>query len=57
MQVLRILRPIRLRWDAKSSTLAAIIPAAEKNGRCEIRTSAYARKVPTDVRGRVDGVI
>jgi choline dehydrogenase-like flavoprotein len=44
-------------WGAKSSTLAAIIPAAEKTGRCEIRTSAYARKLSTDARGRVDGVI
>src|SRR5207302_4907296 len=44
-------------WGAKSSTLAAIIPAAEKTGRCEIRTSSYARKVSTDARGRVDGVI
>jgi choline dehydrogenase-like flavoprotein len=44
-------------WGAKSSTLATVIPAAEKTGRCEIRANSYVRKISTDERGRVDGVI
>lgn len=44
-------------WGAKSSTLASVIPAAEKTGRCEIRPNSYVRKISTDARGRVDGVI
>jgi choline dehydrogenase-like flavoprotein len=43
-------------WGAKSSTLATLIPAAEKTGRCEIRPNSYVRKISTDGRGRVDGV-
>jgi choline dehydrogenase-like flavoprotein len=42
---------------AKSSTLATVIPAAEKTGNCEIRADAYVRKVETDAQGRVSGVI
>lgn len=42
---------------AKSSTLATVIPAAEKTGRCEIRPNSYARKIETDKAGRVTGVI
>jgi choline dehydrogenase-like flavoprotein len=30
--------------DAKSSTLASVIPVAEKTGRCEIRTNCYVRR-------------
>jgi len=44
-------------WGAKSSTLATVIPAAEKTGRCEIRPNSYVRRISTDTRGRVDGVI
>ena len=44
-------------WGAKSSTLAAVIPAAEKTGRCEIRADSYVRKISTTKAGRVDGVI
>ena len=44
-------------WGAKSSTLAAVIPAAEKTGHCEIRPNSYVRKISTDSRGRVNGVI
>ena len=44
-------------WGAKSSTLATVIPMAEKTGRCEIRANSYVRKISSDVRGRVDGVI
>ncbi len=42
---------------AKSSTLASVIPEAEKTGRCEIRPNSYARKIETDKAGRVTGVI
>lgn len=44
-------------WGAKSSTLASVIPAAEKTGRCEIRANSYVRNISTDERGRVNGVI
>lgn len=42
---------------AKSSTLATVIPEAEKTGRCEIRSGSYVRKIETDNAGRVTGVI
>jgi len=42
---------------AKSSTLATVIPEAEKTGRCEIRPGSYVRKIETDAAGRVIGVI
>jgi len=42
---------------AKSSTLAAMIPAAEKSGHCEIRTDSYVRKIESNKRGRVSGAI
>ncbi|HTG17321.1 MAG TPA: GMC family oxidoreductase, partial [Blastocatellia bacterium] len=41
---------------AKSSTLATVIPEAEKTGRCEIRPNSYVRKIETDNAGRVTGV-
>jgi len=44
-------------WGAKSSTLATVIPIAEKTGRCEIRPSSYVRKISTDQKGSVDGVL
>lgn len=44
-------------WGAKSSTLAAIIPRAAKTGLCEVRPFSYVRKISTDNRGRVDGVL
>jgi choline dehydrogenase-like flavoprotein len=44
-------------WGAKSSTLASVIPIAEKTGRCEIRPNSYVRKISTDKRGRADGVL
>lgn len=43
--------------QAKSSTLATVIPVAEATGRCEVRANSYARKVETDARGRAQGVI
>ena len=42
---------------AKSSTLVTVIPAAERTGRCEIRPGSYVRKIETDRRGRVSGVV
>jgi choline dehydrogenase-like flavoprotein len=43
--------------NAKSSTLAALIPLAEATGKCEIRPDSYVRKIETDVQGRVTAVI
>jgi choline dehydrogenase-like flavoprotein len=42
---------------AKSSTLAAMIPAAEKSGHCEIRADSYVRKIESNKSGRVSGAI
>jgi len=42
---------------AKSSTLASMIPEAERSGRCEVRPNCYVRKVDLDARGRASGVI
>ncbi|HYM09371.1 MAG TPA: GMC family oxidoreductase [Bryobacterales bacterium] len=42
---------------AKSSTLASVIPVAERTGRCEIRADSYARKIETGKNGRVTGVV
>jgi len=41
--------------NAKSSTLASVIPVAEKTGHCEIRTESYVRKIEIDAQGRVTG--
>ncbi len=40
---------------AKSSTLAALIPAAEKTGRCEIRAECMVSRIETGKNGRVTG--
>ena len=42
---------------AKSSTLATVIPEAEKTGQCEIRANCYVRKIETNNAGLVTGVI
>jgi choline dehydrogenase-like flavoprotein len=42
---------------AKSSTLAAMIPAALRTGRCQLRTLCYVRKIETNKAGRATGVI
>jgi choline dehydrogenase-like flavoprotein len=42
---------------AKSSSLAAVIPAAEKTGRCEIRPNSYVRKIEIDAQGKVTGAV
>jgi choline dehydrogenase-like flavoprotein len=44
-------------WGAKSSTLATMIPEAERTGRCEIRPNSFVRRVQTDARGLVTGVV
>ncbi|MGA8609213.1 MAG: GMC family oxidoreductase [Candidatus Sulfotelmatobacter sp.] len=41
---------------AKSSTLATVIPEAERTGRCEIRPESYVHEIRTDKAGRVTGV-
>ncbi len=42
---------------AKSSTLASVIPMAEKTGRCEIRPESVVRKISVAKNGHVDGVV
>jgi choline dehydrogenase-like flavoprotein len=44
-------------YGAKSSSLATVIPIAEQTGRCEVRPNSYVRKVETDTKGRVTGVV
>ena len=41
---------------AKSSTLATMIPQAERSGRCEIRPESYVFEIRTDTAGRATGV-
>ena len=41
---------------AKSSTLASMIPLAQRTGRCEIRTQSYAFRVEMNRHGRATGV-
>jgi choline dehydrogenase-like flavoprotein len=40
---------------AKSSSLAAAIPVAEKTGRCEIRPNSYVHRIEVDANGRAIG--
>ncbi|HWW17828.1 MAG TPA: GMC family oxidoreductase [Candidatus Saccharimonadales bacterium] len=42
---------------AKSSSLAAAIPVAEKTGRCEIRPNSYVHRIEMDNNGRVTGAV
>ena len=42
---------------AKSSSLAAAIPVAEKTGRCEIRPNSYVHRIEMDSNGRVTGAV
>ena len=42
-------------WGAKSSTLATVIPIAERTGRCEIRPHSYVHQVELNAQGRVTG--
>lgn len=42
---------------AKSSSLASVIPMAEKTGRCEIRPNSYVHKIEVDAKGRATGAV
>lgn len=42
---------------AKSSSLAAAIPVAERTGRCEIRPNSYVHRIELDNRGRAIGAV
>jgi choline dehydrogenase-like flavoprotein len=42
---------------AKSSTLASMIPVAERTGRCEIRDRSAVTRIDTDPSGRVTQVV
>jgi choline dehydrogenase-like flavoprotein len=42
---------------AKSSSLASMIPVAEKSGRCEIRPNSYVHKIEVDEKGRATGAV
>ncbi|HJZ65505.1 MAG TPA: GMC family oxidoreductase [Candidatus Acidoferrum sp.] len=42
---------------AKSSSLASMIPLAEKTGRCEIRPNSYVHRIELDSRGRATGAV
>src|SRR6516164_4740570 len=42
---------------AKSSSLAAMVPIAEKTGRCEIRPNSYVHRIELDSRGRAVGAV
>src|SRR5499425_2162731 len=42
---------------AKSSSLASVIPVAEKSGKCEIRPNSYVHKIAIDERGRATGAV
>jgi choline dehydrogenase-like flavoprotein len=44
-------------YNAKSTSLSAMIPVAEATGKCEIRPDSYVRKVEVDARGRATGVV
>ena len=42
---------------AKSSSLAAMIPLAERSGRCEIRPNSYVHRIEVDAGGRATGAV
>jgi choline dehydrogenase-like flavoprotein len=42
---------------AKSSSLASVIPLAERTGRCEIRPNSYAHRIELDSAGRATGAV
>jgi choline dehydrogenase-like flavoprotein len=44
-------------FNAKSSTLASMIPGAVDTGRCEIRPNSTVSRVETDASGRATGVM
>src|SRR5437762_3355813 len=42
---------------AKSSSLASMIPLAERSGKCEIRPNSYVHKIEIDEHGRATGAV
>jgi choline dehydrogenase-like flavoprotein len=42
---------------AKSSSLASMIPLAERSGKCEIRPNSYVHRVEVDANGRARGAV
>src|ERR1700719_2361884 len=42
---------------AQSSSLASMIPLAERSGKCEIRPNSYVHKIEIDQRGRATGAV
>ena len=44
-------------FDAKSSTLATVIPKAVATGKCEVRPDSTVFRVETDAAGRATGVL
>src|SRR5215467_5323715 len=42
---------------AKSSSLASMIPLAEKSGKCEIRPNSYVHRIELDANGRAVGAV
>ena len=44
-------------YNAKSSSLASVIPVAEATGRCEIRPLSHVHLVETNAAGRATGVV
>ena len=43
--------------NAKSTSLSAMIPVAERTGRCEIRSESTVHRIETDNTGRVNEVV
>jgi choline dehydrogenase-like flavoprotein len=43
--------------DAKSSSLASIIPIIEKSSHCELRPNSYVREISVDKSGKVTGAV
>lgn len=44
-------------WGAKSGANYTMVPEALKTGKCELRSNSYVRKIETNDKGRVTGVI
>jgi choline dehydrogenase-like flavoprotein len=42
---------------AKSSTLASVLPQAERTGRCEIRPNSYVHRIELNEAGRATGAV
>src|ERR1700719_1955133 len=42
---------------AKSSSLASMIPLAQRSGKCEIRPDSYVHRIAVDERGRATGAV